>query len=172
MVSEEARMEEIPTEKISKINVDSYNKCVHFILPILGNTLGWYINLINCYISNPETSEDNYLYIINEIDDLELEQLNGFTHKFKEKDNYVFIYRISDEFNEDFIKFTQGKYSEFSNQYKGLIYTLLRRPFRDSNVYKVLNKSLELKLIIENKVGQPIGDQEVLSSPTKKEYYE
>lgn len=101
MVSEELRMEEIPTEKVSRINVSNYNKCVHFILPMLGNTLGWYINLINCYISNPEISDTNYLYIINEVDDLELEQLDGFSHKYKKENDYIFVYRILGNFNED-----------------------------------------------------------------------
>lgn len=146
-----------------------YNKSVYFLLPMLGLSIGVNFNgLINCYIGegNVEDFENYHLHLLMKDTNNKLHHIKGYINHTKNDHGIMYKFRIPTEYEEDYLKFILGKYSEFSNDYKAQIYKLLLKPFRDSNIYKVLNKSPEAKKILEEKIGMSIGDQEVLSVPS------
>lgn len=151
------------------------NKSIYFVLPMLGRPLDYYYNLLNTYLGdiNDKNNDIGYLYILLEDFDNRLLDTKGYIYVRKAPPHGVlYKFKIDYEYYDDYIKFIEGRYSEFSINYKNQLYKLLPKPFKNSIVYKVITKSKELKKIIEDKVGQSIGDQEVMSKPNlTKELY-
>lgn len=150
------------------IDTTKYNKSVHFLLPMLGLQLGYYSTLINCYIADVKNKPEikNYhLFLHLKYEDEKLRGIAGFREQYPVSGGIMYVIRIPKQFDEDYLKFILGEYSKFSIEYKNLIFRLLTKPINKRNVYKVITKDIELKKIIEDKIGCSIGDQEVLSSP-------
>lgn len=157
MISDERRV----------INTTKYNKTVHFLLPMLGLQGGYYSNLMNCYISDKNRPDiDNYhLFLLYKYKDDKIRGIEGFKTEYTTDEGQMYVFRIAKEFEQDYLLFILGKYSEFSETYKKQIIRLLPKPTKEQNVFKVITKAPEAKAIIEEKVGQSIGEQEVMSVP-------
>lgn len=160
-------------EEDNKINTTKYNKSVYFLLPMIGLSLGVnFSGLINSYIGIKGEKLDFSLYILKKNGDHRIRNMEGFIKEFDTIDGFMYQFKIPEKYEEDYLKFIAGKYSEFSSNYKNKIYGLLQKPYRETNVYKVLNKTLDARKILEDRIGQTIGNQEVLSIPDmEKEIY-
>jgi len=149
------------------------NKSLHFILPMLGlmyhNLRGTILNsYIGDRVNRPDL--DNYhVFILAREEDRRLHHIKEYVEHYKHDLGIMYVYRIPEEFEEDYLKFILGKYSEFSAEYKQKIIKLLPAPYQMNTVFKVIMKTEEARKIIEEKVGQSIGDQEVFSIPNMNE---
>ena len=153
------------------INTVKYNKTVHFLLPMLGLQLGYFSTLVNCYISDKNRPDiDNYhLFLLYKYKDDKIRGIEGFRTEYRTDDGHMYVFRIHPDFEEDYLKFILGKYSEFSEGYKKQINRLLPKPVPNQNVFKVIMKTPEAKKVIEERIGQSIGNQEVMSIPNMDE---
>lgn len=145
------------------------NKSLHFLLPMLGITYGQFkSNILNSYIGdriNRPELVNYHIFILCRLKDARLESLQGFVESYEVEEGLMYVFRVDEEYEEDYLRFILGQYSQFSGEFKTKIMKLLPSPYQNSPVFKVITKSLEAKLIIEEKVGQSIGDQEVMSIP-------
>lgn len=153
------------------------NKSLHFVAPMIGISYSFYrYNLINCYLNdklNRPNLDIYHVFLLVKKEDDALERLRPFVEYYKVDEGYMYVFKVPDQYEEDYLKFILGKYSEFSNSYKKRIITLLPTPYTKSNVFKVISKSEEAKEQIEKLVGETIGDQEVMSVPNwEDECYE
>lgn len=171
-VMQEEKQLSIIKEEDNKVSI-RYNKSVYFLLPMIGLSLGVnFSGLINCYIGVRGEKLDFNLYVLKKDSDHRMKNLEGYECCIDTVNGYLYKFKILEKYEEDYMKFIAGKYSEFSNSYKNKIYGLLQKPYRETNVYKVLNKSLDARKVLEDRIGQTIGNQEVLSIPdVDKELY-
>lgn len=181
MVSEMAELSTLQEDdnKTTTKSIDTkLNKSVYFLLPMIGLSLGSNLTgLLNCYLGdvndlNLDEYKNFHLFLLMKEPNIKLRSMVGFVRQYRATDGIMYIFRIPAEYEDDYLKFILGKYSEFSNNYKAQVYKLLNKPYRDGIIYQVLNKSANARKIIEEKVGQSIGDQEVMSIPDmNKEIY-
>lgn len=145
------------------------NKSLHFLVPMLGITYGQHkYNIINSYIGDRlhrEKIHNYHIFLLCKLKDVRLEVLEGYQEHYNVDEGVMYVFRVLQKYEEDYLKFILGQYSQFSSDYKQEIMRLLPTPYTQSPVFKVITKSPEAKLIIEEKVGQSIGDQEVMSIP-------
>lgn len=165
-------------EKLSIIKEDEnriekavkYNKSVYFLLPMIGLSVGVNMSalagLINTYIGVHGDKMNFTIYILMKNYNSKVKSIKGFVREFEVVEGVMYEIKIPEKYEEDYLKFIAGKYSELSNDYKAQIYGLLTKPYRDTNVYKVLNKAADAKKILEDRIGMSIGNQEVLSIPS------
>ena len=114
--------------------------CRSFILPLFTDLLvilnSYKENLVNTYISDTRnnryiTTDDNkYLFVlIINTDDGKFKHLDGALHEIKEFvetypiDKYLnmYVYHLNPEFNNDYNTYLNGKYSQFSENAKGIL---------------------------------------------------
>lgn len=162
--------ESLVTSKQNETVVDKskYNKSVSFVLPMLGHNQDFFYSLINCYLGDSSKPEYNFrrIFLRNKYKDDKLRAILHYESEYKLDDSYMYVYLIPDEFQEDYMKFCDGKYSEFSQAYKDQICRLLgKKEYHHSQIYKIIYKTLDRKQRIEELVGQSIGNQEVCSKP-------
>jgi hypothetical protein len=170
-IMQEEKQLSIIKEDDNKVSI-KYNKSYFFLLPMINLSSGSSSEIINTYIGIKGEKLDFSLYVLKKNPEYKMRALEGYIRDLETIDGFLYQYKIPEKFEEDYMKFIAGKYSEFSNSYKNKIYSLLQKPYRETNVYKVLNKSLDARKLLEDRIGQSIGDQEVLSIPDiDKELY-
>lgn len=148
-----------------------------FLLPIMGkNRKFWFYDswLINCYIS--EDLQDlilEYRFAKN-AKYLEFErtlrETTGF-YKSEEVDHYstLFFYKVPKQHLSDIIKFTEGKYSEFSSKLKDNILKFHNFSI-GGKTWEILNKSPKLREQLEAEFDVPIhNNMELYDIPELKE---
>lgn len=153
------------------------NKSYQFILPLLGKTRSYFDNTINTYLIDlvNKTELNNKIFVnTSKYDDL-LTKVEYFNQYYQLEDyTYMFVYDIPEEFEEDYIKFYDGKYSLLSDRAKELICSFSPvRPMQNSMVYKVLFRTKDQRERIEELIGETLHpDAEVCSIPnmTKETY--
>ena len=152
-----------------------FNTSYYYILPMLEKP--WsdlsYINNTYLFSNTGEKLYEFYISCFNE--DPLLESLSEFismTYNEKTKE-YVYRMKISEKYEEDYLLFLLGNYSRFSEEYKTNLYKLLGRNYKNSNIYKVINKDSRLKKEIEDLIGETLSDDAELSSVynSEKEIY-
>lgn len=145
----------------------AYNKSVYFILPMIGLD-SKYFSLINCYLGDSNYPEYSFNKILMncKYNDEKLRAYKYYNTEYKlDNKTWMYVFDIPEHFNNDYVLFCQGKYSEFSNEYKQQITKFLSKPIQNQQVYKILFKTADRKAYIENLVGESIGNQEVMSKP-------
>lgn len=170
------RKEEELTFSTSEINpkeayIPRKNKSCFFVLPLLGQPSYWYYGLINCYLKdkiNKPRLKDKLFINLRNYDNkvLNIVYFNQF-YQLEDK-TYMYVFDIPDEYKEDYNKFKEGQYSHMSGNAKNLICKLSGiKPVMESVVYKVLYKTADQKLKIENLIGERLSDTaEVFSIPS------
>lgn len=151
------------------------NKSVHFILPMINVSYNAYrYNIINCYLTDHNRPDlDMYhMFLLVKEGDPQLEKLSAYLENYKVKDGFMYVFRIPYDFEEDYLKFILGQYSQFSEKYKNRIIKLLPAPIGKNPVFQVIMKHPDAKKKIEDMIGCSIGDQEVASIPnlSQEEY--
>lgn len=169
------RKEEALTFSGSELNpteayVPRKNKSCFFILPLLGFPSYWYYGLINCYLKDkrnkPELKDKIFINLKNY--DNKLLKIPEFLEFYQLEDrSYIYVFNIPEKFIEDYYRFCEGKYSKMSGDAKKLIVKLSGiTPATESVVHKVLYKTTEQKMKIEELIGQKLYDtEEVYSIP-------
>ena len=155
------------------IKTTKLNKCLHFILPMIGISHHQYKSkIINCYMGDikyrPNLS-NYHIFLLTAERDENLELNLAYKEHYLVPEGIMYVFKISSDLEEDYLKFILGKYSEFSGDYKRMILTLLPFNYQQTNVFKVIMKSTEAKKLIEDRIGCSIGDQEVMSVPNMDE---
>jgi len=156
-----------------KVDRSKWNKSVYFILPMIGLNSN-YPNLINSYlgdiVNKPEYNYEKIFVHLKYRDDKNIINRPYYNSFYRDQDidgniSYIYIFDIPDHFNLDYKLFCDGAYSRFSKRYKDQILSLIRtRPIQNSPTYKVLYKTLDLKKIIEDMIGEDLPmDAEVCS---------
>lgn len=149
------------------------NKSLYFLLPMIKiNYLYYKHNVINSYISDRKNRPDinNYhIFLLTKKLDEKLRGIKTYKEHYEVNEGIMYVFKIPEEFEEDYLKFILGQYSQFSSAYKQQIIRLLPEPYDKRTEFKVIMKSPEAKAVIEEKVGQSIGDQEVFSIPNMEE---
>lgn len=159
------------TEQVNPKEVTTLkkNKSCFFILPLLGHPSYWYYELINCFLGD-ETNKPDYslskIFIQVKSYDNKLSSTKYFNQFYRlEDDTYMYIYDIPKQYEDDYIKFYKGQYSEMSNSAKEIICKLSGvKPIMESTVYKVLYKTNDQKLKVEELIGQKLSDKAELYS--------
>lgn len=150
------------------IDKTKYNKSVSFIIPMLGHNADFFYSLMNCYLGDSNKPEYNFrrIFLQNKYKDDKLKAIPYYESEYKLDDSYMYVYHIPEQFQNDYVLFCEGKYSEFSQAYKDQLCRLLnKRDYHNTQVYKIIYKTPDRKKRIEELVGQSIGDQEVCSKP-------
>lgn len=152
------------------------NKSVHFILPMIDVPFAIYrYNILNSYLTdvNRPKLDLYHVFLLAKEGDPKLEKLKSYIENYKVKDGFMYVFRIPSEYEEDYLKFILGQYSQFSGDYKNKIIRLLPAgKINESAAFKVIMKHPDAKKKIEELIGCSIGDQEVASIPDlKKEEY-
>lgn len=159
-------------ENSEKATIKS-NKSLYFLLPMLGINYHNYRDvIINSYIGDrinkPELA-NYHIFLLADSENQKLKNIKYYIEHYPIGDKFMFVYRIEEYYEEDYLKFILGQYSQFSPEYKHDIIKLLPTPYQRNTVFKVIMKTEEARKIIEEKVGQSIGDQEVFSIPNMEE---
>jgi|GEM_PF-3991291 len=89
------------------------------------------------------------------------------TYLDKPSKNYVLVMNIPDEFENDYSLFLDGKYSQFSQDYKDTITDrILTKPIDKNFVYRILYKPEIGVKELEKRIGQKIPENaEILDKP-------
>lgn len=85
-----------------------------------------------------------------------MEYLCGIQDK---KHLIMLVFQVPDKYSKDYLNFKNGKYSQFSPEYKKLFnrYTANEKAQPvESTVWRVINKSAELKKELETYFGDPV----------------
>jgi len=167
----------VETERLEKKRIIKSNKSVYFLLPMIDIMHAYYKpNLLNCYIGDNKNRPDIHnfhIFMLVKREDTKLNGIKTYVEHYSVDEGFMYVFRVPEEFEEDYLKFILGKYSQFSAEYKTKIVKLLPAPYQMRSEFKVIMKSPEAKAIIEEMVGESIGDQEVCSVPNyKDEIYE
>lgn len=154
-------------EEIEKVDKTKWNKSVYFILPMIGISSN-YRNLINCYLGDSKYPKYNYNKILVELkfkDNYILKNEYLTEYYETEKNTVIYVFDVPDKFEKDFFLFLTGKYSKFSDNYKKHILSFIQiRPVQNSYVYKILYKTTDLKLKVEESIGQELPDDAEICS--------
>jgi len=153
------------------------NKSVYFVLPMLRIMSAYYRhNLLNCYLSDNKNRPNIYnyhIFMLVKKEDEKLLNMPTYREHYEVDEGIMYVFRVPEEFEEDYLKFILGQYSQFSAEYKTQLIKLLPAPHTMRSEFKVIMKTDDAKAIIEEMVGQSIGDQEVMSIPDlQSETYE
>lgn len=150
---------EILVEKTTKLN-----KSLHFILPMLNIKPS--NRIVNCYLRDfkykPELDNYHIFLLVTDHSDI-LTKHENYLENYTTKNGIMFVFKTPIKFEEDYLKFILGKYSEFSSEYKKQIVSLLPENYQNTNVFRVIMKSPDAKKMIEERIGCSIGNQEVIS---------
>ena len=146
-----------------------FNWSSYFLLPIIlpnGNRTKGFINSY-VYSTEEDLKEDNCrLYIhLEEVSDRILSHPRYISNVETSK-GYICSFDIN-KYKSDVDLFIQGKYSKFSQELKDLLCkNQTVKPEMNSQIYKVLYKTEDKRLEIEELVGQKLDDDaELASSP-------
>ena len=154
------------------------NNSSEFMLPMLGgNKKLFFYNslLLNCYIGTTEDKDcivtvykDSNSLIFNKFERAII-RLRSFIKAY-DIDNYiVFIFSIPKYYKKNYKKFLNGKYSEFSLDYKLQILEFHDQEI-DDRLGTILFKSEHLRQEMEEVLDAKISkDSELYSVPTMKE---
>lgn len=156
-------------ENIEKKRVINLNKSLYFLLPMLRITYDAFKDtILNSYIGdklNRKNINNYHIFILAREEDERLTALSTFKEVYKVDEGYMHVFRIPEKYELDYLKFILGQYSQFSAEYKQELLKRMAVPYQQSVVFKVITKSPEAKKIIEDLVGESIGNQEVMSIP-------
>ena len=81
----------------------------------------------------------------------------------------MYIFEIPEKYKKDLERFLIGKYSEFSEEYKGLFNKFVPGTSIKTVGYQVVNNDPEYREIMKEKVGNIPRDQDLESTPYKSE---
>jgi hypothetical protein len=160
----------------SIINRLDYNKSVYFVLPMVGLD-SKYFSLINSYLGdnlNKPNYNFNKIFANIKYNDEKLRANPFYNTEYALPDRtWMYVFNIPEFFENDYVLFCDGKYSQFSADYKNQITKYLQKPVQDSHIFKIIHKTADRKEYIENLVGQKLLDtEEVCSIPNlDKEIY-
>lgn len=161
------------------------NKSYYYLLPSLGGTYNTFqceyhlLNVYTKYDNIPvEYSTMNMIYLKYRYNPSE--QYSQFESGIMSHPMYkftiesgpfsTFVFKISDEFNNDVMLFNEGKYSKLSKCLKNKICYFFKLQ-HDSDLYKTLYKSEDRKKQLEAYFGVPLGSDAELDSKPFNEYY-
>lgn len=71
----------------------------------------------------------------------------------------MLVFRIPEKYTKDYLYFKNGKYSQFSPEYKKLFNRYMTNDKAqpvESNIWRVINKSNDLRLELEKYFGEPV----------------
>lgn len=153
------------------------NKSVHFIIPMIG--VPRFNSLINCYLGdNTKHPELNFKGIFLHTSAVESALVsNPYYYLSYELDDgtYMFVFKIPTHYEKDYLLFCEGKYSQFSDDYKARLCSMQTvSPLINSDVYQIIYKTPKKRQSIEDKIGMKLLDsEEVCSIPDlDKEIYD
>lgn len=146
------------------------NKSAYFLLPLLGLDLK-HPDFINTYLAvddNGLSGMDGSLFLELSAEDDSLLMHPNLIKYFYTDYSYFYQFELSKRFQEDYNKFVQGKYSQFSKDAIRIICERrsinLRKDIEDTDLYKIFTKSTDRIKYIEHLVGEKLPeDAELLS---------
>lgn len=164
------------------------NKSSYFILPLLGGNRKlflWDTNLINVFVGTPH--DDNCIALLFRFSgdtlfakfEKALESFRSFRRRYDPDPYHVmFVFDLTEEMENSYLAFKEGKYSEMSDFYKLKIVSFHELTM-DNDLSKILFKSPSLKSKLEEELEVTIHeDAELYDKPDMRDeifntdYYE
>jgi hypothetical protein len=145
---------------------ENFNKSYYYILPMLEKAWDELPFINDVYLFTKENQNLYEFYIVCFSEDPLLTTLPEYIsteHNNKTKD-YIYRMRVQSKYEEDYLLFMLGKYSLFTDEYKKMLFKLLGRSYRQSNIYKVIQKDSKLRNDLENLIGAKLSEDSELSS--------
>lgn len=152
-----------------------FNKSYTYILPMISTQLDVVkANLVNTYIGSDEyTGYDNHIYLLYkyagnprfiEYEDY-LEHTNLFVAKYDpDKYHVMFIFKVPEQYQDVYDLFKKGKYSQFPEDYKVLIFKFHSITNENHKVAKVLYRHPDLKEELEDRLDIILPEGSEVSS--------
>ena len=144
------------------------NKSYVMLLPLL--RLESHMYIINTYIGDMERNTlKNKLYVLCNRHNPYIEK-KYIVEDIRELDSGKIMYEIDfpEEFNDDFIKFLNGKYSEMSKRAKDIICKYnakySNKEIQQTSIYSILYKTKARKKFLEDLLGVTLEDSAELCS--------
>lgn len=166
------------------------NKTKSYVLPMIINSMSEVksdkpgtpeYQFLNSFIGDDHYNIEDHILLLYKFSgqpwfiqfEEKLEKHPHFVYKYDpDKYHVMFVFKVPDEYKEDFKKFKEGKYSEFSQSYKDKIGIVHKSSF--SVLKAVLYREESAYKKLENEFGIKIPrTQEASSLPIReKEYYQ
>ncbi len=153
-------------------------------MPMLGidrNKLYWKEFFLNCYIGIKEYPQkgDKFFLLFkfnNTQDYLKVRELLKEEETFSDEMAYsspngeyvIFMFKVNKKFNKEYRLFKEGKYSQFSNEYKNLIMRV-HLVTQDKLLYHILNKTEKRRKQLSNDWDYPLSEKAELWSLPRDE---
>lgn len=153
------------------------NKTFIYLFPMLEDRINYTKNLLGCYIGDldyPQYNKhillrykfsgnvkDAYLKFEEEIENCELLE-TFYDIKDDKKDTVMFVFKIPEEYKDDYDTFIKSEYSKLSEDYKKKIIdfhtkkSFQKNPKNKTILEGILYKTKLGKQKLETKIGQPV----------------
>lgn len=159
--------------------LDSKNRTCTYLLPILGETIHEFKNLIQCFVGDKAfPGEHGKLYLLFKIENEVWfnDYLNNLkNHKFYERnykvnDDYImFVYSLTGIDEERYYHFVKGRYSKLDDDYKTKILNFYNIGY-GSEVAKVLYRREDKYVEWEKRLGMKIPRSQEIGNKPNFEY--
>lgn len=161
-------------EKVENVKIKNNlkpNKSKFLILPMINESVYYLQGIINTFLFDINKPEYKlyHIFILLAKQNTRFNEHTNFVEHYKVDEGWMYVFKVPEEFEIDYLKFISGEYSTFSKEYKKQIINKLPFPAENRNEFKIINKSKQLKEQIEKEIGQSIGNQEVCSIPNLEE---
>tara|TARA_R110002012_G_scaffold316281_1_gene531045 strand:+ start:655 stop:1194 length:540 start_codon:yes stop_codon:yes gene_type:complete len=152
-----------------------FNKSYTYILPILSTQIDVVkANLINTFVGSDEyTGYNNHIFLLYkytgnprfiEYEDY-LENTKIFVAKYDpDRHHVMFVFEVPKKYQDIYNKFLKGKYSEFSEDYKLLIFEFHKITDPNHKVAKVLYRHPDIREELEERLNTILPENSEVSS--------
>ena len=162
--------------------MSKYNKSSLYILPMIARTIPDFPGFVNCYIRDINRPKLNkHIFIVQDeavIPKLFFNKNPFLLSNYSIKGYKVWVYKTPDTLLDDYYKFIEGKYSQFSERYKKILCKTFPKLLvnnitgvvkRHPN-YAIIYPTIADREVLEKELGARIPkDAEIYSSPNLEE---
>lgn len=171
------------------------NKTFVYLFPMIEDRINYTKNLLGCYIGDLDhpaynnhillrykfsgNLKDSYLKFEEEIAECELLE-TFYDIDDDKKDTVMFVFKVPEEYQQDYNHFIKSEYSKMSEDYKKKIIdfhtkkSFQKNPRNKKILEGILYKTKAAKAKLEKKIGQPVEPNMEFASAwdTEKEIFE
>lgn len=155
-----------------------FNRSYTYLMPMLGMSFNQFKNVVACFIgdeSKPVLNE--HLFVLHKVDDTKefsdycetLCKHPMFVERYQPDNTHLmFVFRISDDFLNDYRKFRDSKYSRMSDDYKRHLKSFFKI-FDTHPVMKILNRDEKFREGLEETLGVIMDKEAEVASALRME---
>lgn len=166
------------------------NKSFTYIYPMIKDIVNYENNLLGCYIKDLNRPEyDNHIFLRYKFEGFAKSLYSKFEDKIADcelletfydvpidgGDTVMFVFKVPEEYQEDYNNFLQSKYSKLSDNYKKKIisYHGATNSKNAAFLESILYKHPERRKLVEERIGRKLRDDNELSEKwlSSKEFF-